>query len=322
MKEKITSEIWQEIQGNILYELEKQSLSNPHLNKKLKPFNFLYHYTSLKGFISIVESQSLFCTNINFLNDSKEFKYGVEIIRESIRVIRNNKNANLLDDLDSSINDLYNFEKYVTCFSKEGDSLSQWRAYGDNGNGIAIGFNARTLKESFNNTLTQTSIEYDKESQINVIKEILKISIEQLFQFEEKYDWGKSTFNKLSTDFIKWLLNTFINGYKHPAFLDEREYRLQLEVDGNYTTSDEVKLLFKASDSLIIPYTIIENKHHSELRKGKEQTPSIGMENLPIENIIVGPKLDFESVKLGLNIFLKENGYTDIDILKSKAPYR
>lgn len=36
---------------------------------------------------------------------------------------------------------------YVCCFSEEKDLLSQWRGYGSDGNGIAIGFNAQLLRK-------------------------------------------------------------------------------------------------------------------------------------------------------------------------------
>ena len=31
-------------------------------------------------------------------------------------------------------------EQFVSCFSADGDVLSQWRAYADDGHGFAIGF--------------------------------------------------------------------------------------------------------------------------------------------------------------------------------------
>ena len=34
---------------------------------------------------------------------------------------------------------------YITCFSRNGDLLSQWRAYGDDGRGVSIGFNSKLL---------------------------------------------------------------------------------------------------------------------------------------------------------------------------------
>lgn len=36
--------------------------------------------------------------------------------------------------------------KYATCFSKSSDVLSQWRAYAQNGEGVAIGFDEVKLK--------------------------------------------------------------------------------------------------------------------------------------------------------------------------------
>ncbi|WP_416152053.1 DUF2971 domain-containing protein [Pseudomonas sp. Bout1] len=35
----------------------------------------------------------------------------------------------------------------ATCFSKAGDVLSQWRAYADDGQGYAIGFDSKLLKK-------------------------------------------------------------------------------------------------------------------------------------------------------------------------------
>lgn len=37
-------------------------------------------------------------------------------------------------------------EVFVASFSKEGDSLPQWRGYGSNGQGVAIGFLPAALK--------------------------------------------------------------------------------------------------------------------------------------------------------------------------------
>lgn len=36
---------------------------------------------------------------------------------------------------------------FVICFSENGDLLSQWRGYADNGRGVTIGFDYNTLQE-------------------------------------------------------------------------------------------------------------------------------------------------------------------------------
>ena len=36
---------------------------------------------------------------------------------------------------------------YFCCFSESSDLLSQWRAYGNDGQGVAIGFNAKLLSK-------------------------------------------------------------------------------------------------------------------------------------------------------------------------------
>lgn len=37
---------------------------------------------------------------------------------------------------------------YITCFSRNGDLLSQWRAYGDDGKAVSIGFNSKLISKA------------------------------------------------------------------------------------------------------------------------------------------------------------------------------
>lgn len=51
--------------------------------------------------------------------------------------------------------------KFISCFSKEGDLLSQWRSYADNGRGICIGFNVDILKTILNKELDKKNYSID-----------------------------------------------------------------------------------------------------------------------------------------------------------------
>jgi len=37
---------------------------------------------------------------------------------------------------------------YITCFSRNGDLLSQWRAYGNDGKGVSIGFYSKLISKA------------------------------------------------------------------------------------------------------------------------------------------------------------------------------
>jgi hypothetical protein len=60
---------------------------------------------------------------------------------------------------------------YITCFSRKGDLLSQWRAYGDDGRGVSIGFDSKLLYkvDSRKNDIYVEDVLYDKEKQIEDI---------------------------------------------------------------------------------------------------------------------------------------------------------
>ena len=57
---------------------------------------------------------------------------------------------------------------FVICFCEEGDKLSQWRGYANDGNGISIGFNKKILSSlnSYHFTYGFRKIEYDTKNNI------------------------------------------------------------------------------------------------------------------------------------------------------------
>lgn len=114
--------------------LLKQSFANPNLNYKVDNADIVFHYTSLEKFISIIESQSLYFTNLNYLNDSKEFQHGVDIIKDVIKNYSTTESKSLiLEAINKNIQYIYKSPRYIACFSKNGDLLSQWRAYANHG---------------------------------------------------------------------------------------------------------------------------------------------------------------------------------------------
>jgi len=323
-KQKITNEIWTELQGKMLQGLLLTYQNNKKLNKIFEHNDILYHYTSLNGFLSIIETQSLFFSNVNFLNDSKEIKHGVDIVLKAIKETEKDENLGILLKMKENIDLLYKSEKYVTCFSKDGDLLSQWRAYGNNGKGISIGFEFSDLTDSFDKYLTGTHIEYDEKTQIESTKEYINLIIDFYNKIQDNYDWNGQDFNNLVAKQIITFLNNVIYSFKHPSFIDEREYRLQLEVDNKTYNKNDIDIKFRATESLIIPYTVIKNSYASylETNESNEIEPIFPSKKLPISKIIIGPSLDYETVKIGIKQFLFENGYQEIDIEKSNVPYR
>ncbi len=120
----------------------------------------LYHYTSIGGFKGIIDSSCLHATNIKYLNDSKEYIFGLdyfsnlfldaELYRQYTVLNKNSLYDHLVDLLFSEVLSVFKYLReasnyFVISFSREPDVLSQWRAYGEGNVGYCIKFNYHDL---------------------------------------------------------------------------------------------------------------------------------------------------------------------------------
>jgi hypothetical protein len=107
----------------------------------------LYHYTNPAGFFAIIKSKTLWLSVAHNLNDYQEIKWATHKIAQALDKVVTPENKHYLDKLrqQAKINRLMPF---ICSFSTEGDLLSQWRAYADDGTGAAIGFKTELLPKS------------------------------------------------------------------------------------------------------------------------------------------------------------------------------
>ena len=49
------------------------------------PSQELFHYTSMEGLRGVVAGKTLWATNIEFLNDTSEFRHGEEVLKRIIK---------------------------------------------------------------------------------------------------------------------------------------------------------------------------------------------------------------------------------------------
>jgi hypothetical protein len=112
-----------------------ESLLN-QLDWKPDPEAIAWHYTSGPALISIIESGTIFATQVSCLNDATEIRYAATGLREALSAVSlrltDNEPATkfaqrfieLLQDNDSSPNNA-GLPYFVTCFSMCEDDLSQ-----------------------------------------------------------------------------------------------------------------------------------------------------------------------------------------------------
>lgn len=120
-----------------------------------KPPALLYHYTNDAGLAGIIKSGQLWFSDIFALNDPSELRHGlsvaIDILKSRITGARPEIGtfASQFErfDLDAGVEMAGHF--FICCFSGDGDDLGQWRAYADNGQGFALGFDSGTLEDGF-----------------------------------------------------------------------------------------------------------------------------------------------------------------------------
>lgn len=327
---KLTTEIWTGLNIELSNIIMFHAFHNEKLNAKIEQVDTIYHYTSLHGLVSIIENQSLFCTNINFLNDKQEYRHGVNLILEVIDKLKNDVlEIEILNMVENNINRIYREERYVTCFSKDGDLLSQWRAYTNQGKGVSIGFDMFKLEKSLDQPLHGKYIDYDEKSQIETIEELIRIIINYFSERKIFFDWDEYSYEWLVNTTIVDFLQGIISSYKNNSFSEEQEYRLEYVIDGNMIKKEDEEVHFRTSDSLIIPYLILETKYKRFLKdkeagkfKDAAVDPTFLFKRLPIKEITIGPSLDFGAISSGLEQLLSKHEYEDVHIKKSSIPYR
>jgi hypothetical protein len=323
-KLKFDSSVLMSLNFEFSNQIINQGFSNPKFNKKRKDCSLIYHYTSIDNFINIIQNQSLYFTNLFYLNDQLELQYGIEFIKRIVKEI-DSKNKIISKLIDEHIESKINSNRYVLCFSLNGDLLSQWRAYGDYGRGVTIGFDSWQLKRALANITRQTHIEYDEAFQNELFKEMINQHITFFETRKESIDWGIYNYEEQAAISIIQSCESLIDSLKHPSFSEEEEYRFT-HVHGEI--KEEVEIKFRTKANNIIPFIEIPTteKHFYDQQKqgiwSKSDKPSFSFDNLPVKEIILGPCLEENKILPALKLILKNNGYNNVEIIKSRIPYR
>lgn len=108
----------------------------------------LFHYCSTQTGFAILQKREFRLSALSSANDTLE---GRVLGRVFSQLLRNTDLPPELADVVSVIVEGYadSTEGFAFCLSEKSDLLSQWRSYGRNGSGIAIGFSPDVLMKDF-----------------------------------------------------------------------------------------------------------------------------------------------------------------------------
>src|ERR1019366_7397755 len=124
------------------------------LASRRRPNGPLYHYCDANALLSIFRTRSLWATGTRYLNDRSELIALLRKLPELTQKHTGTRAGQAAVELSRVIQtwgaDIFanaiGAEICVACFSEDGDVLSQWRAYADDGHGFAIGFDTTQLR--------------------------------------------------------------------------------------------------------------------------------------------------------------------------------
>lgn len=206
------------------------------------------------------------------------------------------------------------------CMSEDGDTLSQWRGYADDGRGISIGFSHEFLTAitKTNQLVRLQKVIYNLDDQKQRVREIfpkvkelisegavsiprpgslLGLKTEEQLQAEREQYRSKNSelFGTLATLQPIWF------SFKNPAFREENEWRLAM------TTIPPFHTDFRTADGRLIPYEAVS-------------FPAMQGDAKVIEHLILGPK-NATPVRV-VEAFLRRYGFQDVSVSLSTASYR
>lgn len=344
----------------------------------------IYHYCSLETFISILEKKELWISDVLKTNDSSEEKHLEILLHTYLEKIKEkqlnnkeyleyledkqdnkwrkvNKESRKLHLLFLKINKLLimnnilryygkDVEKYICCFSENGDLLSQWRGYADDGRGISLGFYTEKMEELLKEykNFSLEKVRYISEEKVGkkVIENIsqnfpvLDIiendeELNEIIEDSLKYDDELRSLIDLSFISCSFINKLFIKYFKDQNNL-LRDYSLVriekfLKIKSSYFSEEnEVRIMYihkinEENEKILskkLEFRISKGKN--DLIKYKRILLEANIINL-ISHIIIGPKNNININEL--RMFL-ENTFPEykeqikkIKIEKSKIPY-
>lgn len=198
-----------------------------------------YHYTSVVTCSSMLQSQSLWLTDHRFLNDKHELSSALRRFSEHFSEAEQKA-------LESALH-THSWDHHYCVFSlsKSAEILSQWRAYGDDGRGVAIGFYPPALKWA-GLDLFECLYE-DHEKYIGALAKKYKKLVREAAEAAAMrpptiYEWSRENAKP-----IQQLIRSLVL-LKNPAFREEQEVR------GIHSPRRE-EMLFRTTSNSLVPYS-------------------------------------------------------------------
>ncbi|MET0792791.1 MAG: DUF2971 domain-containing protein [Polyangiaceae bacterium] len=263
----------------------------------LKPPPVLYHYCPPASLINILQSRRLWAGDARQMNDAQELHYVRKVAaRVAVRLLKDPTSAagkhgtQLLEAVADQSYRYWEWDRYFfVCFTENGDQLSQWRAYANDGLGYAIGLRSGAhWSTGFTRPVTLERVVYDEEEQDTLLEPLLREAVAEV--------------DKTGGD------DVFLRGFwevlaiiKNPAFAEEKEWRLIVQDwrgDGSGPPFRFVSSRFGVSAKIEVG--CVESSDQLTATSNSLEGDLSHAINLPLVHIVSGPRVSDESATFRL----------------------
>lgn len=269
----------------------------------------LYHYTSREVFWLIMEGESFLARHIMFSNDYKENMIGREKINRAVTDSGEN-----LQETETS--------PFMICFCEEGDLLSQWRGYANEGVAIEFDFSKGLglsgLKEGFSSYHCYTIMDNknsDSTVSMNdiaaaIVSPYSVIYVKEGVGVDDIIEQKLSRIKKNPEENRQQYIVGMIPYIKNDKFTEEKEYRLIFDM--KQIISD------KQQDLLSKKYVYLDvngiKKPNIRVRFGvqshmEEETIKLYYSNDKLKGILKELKQDLEADKIKTKLVMNKKKF-------------
>lgn len=282
----------------------------------------VWHYASPAALLEIIRNGALWATDIYYMNDAQEVKYGISFICDYLAKRTKPRSpilrrlfGKVLDYLDRkrTQTQLFRTRRFFSIsFSTSRDDLNLWRGYSDKGVGFSIGFrkgdfSIRDPERGF--SLEWMPIVYDTKTQGQLCEDIF--ATHEIF-FDGLEDELSPSAEDTLLDYLELAVTEAGFFMKNPAFAGEQEWRLLYWGEQAELKYERLTPSFRATSRTIVPYVSLSSRK------------LCGRVKLPIARIIAGPQIESKLSAPAIKELLRRSGYTnpEVEVVGSGVPFR
>lgn len=262
----------------------------------------VYHYTNSDAFLGILtnkDKKELWASHILFQNDKKEAYHAFDVLQDALNTNKqrlSNHGLNV-EEILNSIKPLIGQNTFTVSFSEKRDDLNQWRSYANSKPSFCVGFSPIVLLKNEETKILIHKCIYKIDKQQEMINNLIDYAITKLSDSDSSEIAAQDFCNSIKLDFFAMSAI-----FKHPAFQEEKEWRLVIT-----PKNDEINI--RMGKNSFIPYI------------------KVPFEDNALKDVIIGPCEDEDYMRKSTEFVcnqygIKFDGTTARVLVNSKIPYR